>query len=191
MQGFKVRLVVAFLLGVLFSGLGRWGATREVMAPFFQYLTKQHYDLNSQIRDWWYARNLSASHPVMSQPLRPPCEYRGIARHFGWYYNARTQGQEFNPGVVLSIEDEVPVYPMLPGRVAKIERRENRYEVVIVHGEELVSCVRGLNEIEVRVGQKVAESTLLGRASDILYLEMRNKEEPINIEGYLTSPRSL
>jgi septal ring factor EnvC (AmiA/AmiB activator) len=51
----------------------------------------------------------------------------------------------------------------------------------------MTSVVRGLREVSVDEGQTVEESTALGKGTDLLYLELKGEDGPINPEGFLTA----
>ena len=51
----------------------------------------------------------------------------------------------------------------------------------------MTSIVRGLHEVSVDEGETVEESTPLGKGTDLLYLELKSEDGPINPEGFLTT----
>ncbi len=186
MSSFKTRLVIALILIIAVT----WaypvtGQQDGLIGSLLSYTTSTDYDVSGWLKSIWEDQVLSPA--ASTSALRLPCDYIEVVRHFGWYYNARTGDQAFNPGVVLRIKSGTPVYPVLSGEVVSVSLQENGYQVVLEHSEDLTSVVRGLREVRVEEGETVDESTPLGRGGELLYLELKNQDGPINPEGFLAS----
>ncbi|MGI6514382.1 MAG: peptidoglycan DD-metalloendopeptidase family protein [Syntrophomonadaceae bacterium] len=186
MSSFKTRLLIAlFLIIAVTWAYPETGQQDGLIHSLLSYATNTDYDVSRWLESIWYDQELSPASSTSA--LRLPCSYTEVVRHFGWYYNARTGDQAFNPGVVLRIESGTLVYPVLRGEVTSISLQENGYQVVLKHSEALTSVVRGLREVRVEEGETVDESTPLGRGAELLYLELKNQDGPINPEGFLAS----
>lgn len=190
MSSFKTRLLLALILIVavtwVYQGSGR---PQEIVRSWLIYTTTKHYDVSRWVKSIWTGQAVSPA--VSTSALRLPCNFTGVARHFGWYYNPRSGTQAFNPGVVLRIDSDTPVYPVLQGQVTSVSLQENGYQVVLQHGDAMTSVVRGLREVSVSEGETVEESTPLGKGADLLYLELKSQDGPINPEGFLTTENPL
>lgn len=188
MKGFKTRLLAALImiaaLTWFYHGNSRF---HDNLEPLVKYTTTKNYDIVGWGTRLWKDTNQNTAPAVSTSGFQLPCTYTGIARHFGWYYNPKTNTQMFNPGIFLEIDKDTAVYPVLRGTVSKVVSQENGYQVVIQHGKGLISVVRGLRETDLKVGTEVEEDTVLGRASDLIYLEVRSTEGPINPESFLSS----
>jgi len=184
MRSFKTRLILAMIMIVVVTWAYQGqGQTRATVESWLSYATTKNYDVSRWLKSVWIEEITQPA--VSTSALRLPCSFTGVARHFGWYYNPRTGTQAFNPGVVLKIEPDTPVYPVLRGTVSSVTLQENGYQVVLQHGDAMVSVIRGLREVTVKTGETVEESTPLGWGADLLYLEIKNKDGPINPEGFL------
>lgn len=186
MSSFKTRLLIALILIVALTWVNQGnGRLQEVVQSWLSYTTTRDYDVIRWAEAIWSGEEMSPA--VSTSALHLPCSFTGVVRHFGWYYNPRTGTQAFNPGVVLRIDDDTLVYPVLRGEVTSVTALENGYQVVLQHGDTMTSVVRGLREVSVDEGQTVEESTALGKGTDLLYLELKGEDGPINPEGFLTA----
>ncbi|MGE5396287.1 MAG: peptidoglycan DD-metalloendopeptidase family protein [Chitinophagales bacterium] len=192
MKHIKARIIIAILLAAGITAAIKWyPPAYKYVHPAINYTISKNYDAAT-----WYKRIIKgkAQEPktvTSSAALAAPCNYQGVARHFGWYYSQETSKQVFNPGLVLEIGQNEPVHPVLSGKIAEIKSQENGYEVIIQHGQSLVSITRGLKKLNVKKGQQVDEETVLGKASDLVYIEIRGQEGPVNIEDMLRPKNSL
>lgn len=192
MSNFKVRLVVTVLLIMALTYIYQYNKEgQQVLKPLLKYTMTQNYDVIKLGKSWIGGRTGLGYKAVSSPALQEPCTYMGITRHFGWCYDSKTHEQYFNPGVILKVGDNVPVYPVLRGKVSKVSSLEGRYEIIIQHGNELISIIRGLSNVSVKPGQQVEEDTLLGKAEGLLYIEIRAKDGPINPERALGGAGTL
>ncbi|MGE5544200.1 MAG: peptidoglycan DD-metalloendopeptidase family protein [Bacillota bacterium] len=190
MSSFKTRLLIALILIVAVTWVYQGsGQPRSIIQSLLNYTTTRDYDVGQWIESIWNDQILAPA--VSKSALHLPCSFTEVVRHFGWYYNARTGTQAFNPGVVLRIDSGTLVYPVLQGEISSVNLQENGYQVVLRHGDNLTSVVRGLREVSVEEGETVDESTPLGRGADLLYLELRNEDGPINPEGFLATENSV
>ncbi|NLW44439.1 MAG: M23 family metallopeptidase [Syntrophomonadaceae bacterium] len=186
MSSFKTRLLIALILIIAVTwAYSENGQQDGLIQSLLSYTVNTDYDVSGWLQSIWDDGGLSPA--ASTSALRLPCSYTEVVRHFGWYYNARTGDQAFNPGVVLRIEPGTLVYPVLSGEVTSVTLQENGYQVVLKHSEDLTSVVRGLREVRVEEGETVKETTPLGRGAELLYLELKNQDGPINPEGFLAS----
>lgn len=192
MSRIKIRMLVAIfiLMAITFAYKGN-DHSRRVIQPLIDYTITKNYDVSGWAMSWRKRLGGNQAEMASSYALQIPCQNAKIARHFGWYYNPRTQSQAFNPGVVLKIGQNVPVYPILRGAVREVSIQENRYQVVIQHGDQLQSTIRGLQEVLVKEGQLVEQDSIIGRGHELLYVELKNKEGPVNIEGLLIDNETI
>ena len=101
-----------------------------------------------------------------------------------------SQGFSFyHPGVDLDTNGKIPVYPIADGVVKQVNRWwvSFGHHVIIEHGNEIQSLYAHLSSIEVKVGDKVGQDTLIGRVGstgwttgDHLHLEIWQNGKPIN-----------
>ncbi|MGE5405556.1 MAG: murein hydrolase activator EnvC family protein [Candidatus Saccharibacteria bacterium] len=186
MQSFKIRAVIALALIVVITWttkgsvtVGRW------LQPALRYTVKTNYDILGWGQNIFRTADIEESRNVFKPAMRAPCIYSRIVRHFGWVYDPKTKKQEFNSGIVLQVDEQVPVYPVFSGKVADIKLDDDYSEVIIQHGSSLISITRGLQQVYVRKGQEVEEDTELGTVVNLLYFELRSREGPVNPEEYL------
>lgn len=192
MGSLKLRILIALLLAAAATWAFQAGELgRKSLTPVLEYTARKDYKILEWGKYVWGKAAGEKAQPVFSSPLQVPCQYDGVARHFGWYVNPEKGAQAFNPGVVLKVGTRTEVYPVLRGQVVKTEYQENSYEVVLRHGSDFTSVIRGLRKINVEVGQRVEEDTELGWASELVYIEMRNREGPFNLEPYLAGNGAL
>ncbi|NLB19071.1 MAG: peptidoglycan DD-metalloendopeptidase family protein, partial [Syntrophomonadaceae bacterium] len=165
MMKFKRQLVVALILIVAVTWVYQEaGRPKEVVERWISYVTSKDYDINHLITSVWEGEPSSMT--VSTFPLQLPCKFTEVVRHFGWYYNQQSGEQAFNPGVVLRIEKDTQVYPVLRGEVSSLSQQENGFQVILEHGDSMVSIIRGLQKAEVSPGEEVEETTLLGLGSE-------------------------
>ncbi|MGE5418256.1 MAG: peptidoglycan DD-metalloendopeptidase family protein [Acidobacteriota bacterium] len=186
MQSVKMRAVIALALIVVLTWMikgspimARW------LQPALHYTLKTNYDVMGWGQNIFRTADIEESRNVLEPALRAPCIYSRIVRHFGWVYDPKTKKQDFNSGLVLQVDEQVPVYPVFAGKVADVNLDDDCSEVVIQHGNSLISVTRGLQQVYVRKGQVVEEDTELGTAVDLLYFELRSREGPVNPEELL------
>ncbi|NLV16729.1 MAG: peptidoglycan DD-metalloendopeptidase family protein [Syntrophomonadaceae bacterium] len=189
MGKFKNQMVVVLIFLVAVTWVYQEaGRPKEVVEGWISYITSKDYGIGHLISSVWEGEPSSMT--VSTFPLQLPCNYTEVVRHFGWYYNQQSGEQAFNPGVVLRIDEDTQVYPVLRGEVSSLSHQENGYQVILEHGDSMVSIIRGLQKVEVSLGEAVEETTLLGLGSELLYIEIRDKDGPINPEGLLNINKS-
>ena len=90
MRSFKRRLFLVLILIVavtwVYQGTGR---PQEIVKSWLNYTTTKNYDANQWVKSIWMKQ--AASPAVSTSALRLPCNFTGVARHFGWYYNPLTE----------------------------------------------------------------------------------------------------
>ncbi|MDP3998562.1 MAG: M23 family metallopeptidase [bacterium] len=95
----------------------------------------------------------------------------------------------YHPGLDLAAPEGTAVYPIAGGIVKTINRWFWGYgtHIFIDHGDNFVSLYAHLSTVEVKVGDKVEKTTLIGRVGSTgwatgnhLHLEIRQNDNPIN-----------
>ncbi|MGE5423236.1 MAG: peptidoglycan DD-metalloendopeptidase family protein [Ignavibacteriales bacterium] len=192
MKGFKTRFIVALVVIAALTWIWRGNSgLQDNIGPVIKYTATKNYDVLGWGKSMWAGLNQKTQPAVSTSGFQLPCAYTGITRHFGWYYNPKTNTQQFNPGVFLEIGKDTLIYPVLRGKVSRVVSQENGYQVIIQHGGGLVSMIRGLRETDLKKGALVEEDSVLGSASDLIYLEIRGREGPVDPEGFLNQISSI
>ncbi|MGE5371475.1 MAG: peptidoglycan DD-metalloendopeptidase family protein [Solirubrobacterales bacterium] len=177
-------LIAVILLAAVFWGMDTPGPFQSTLRSALYYTARTDYHveewLEQRVQQW-----AAAGGSEVMGGMRTPCSIKSVSRHFGWYYHPETGKQVFHPGIVCRIDNQVPVYPVMSGKVASVSRVEDRYQVIIQHGNGLLSTTRGLDTVRVVKGQAVQPAIGLGTASEMIYLELQGKQGPINIEKAL------
>jgi hypothetical protein len=96
MNSFKIRLLFALILVAAVTWLYQGsGQPIAIVQSWLNYTTTKDYDVSGWVKSIWTGQVVSPA--VSTSALRLPCDFTGVARHFGWYYNPRTGSQAFNP----------------------------------------------------------------------------------------------
>lgn len=187
---FRVRLLLVLLLliGVL-SILNFHSPAWYRVEPVLEYIMKDDYALNQKLWGWFKQSDLKdrlapEPEPVSSTGVvQSPCTDGRIVRHFGWYWDSKTQKQEFSPGVVVKMPENSVIQAVLGGTVEEISRQgEDNREILINHGGDLISVYRGMKEVFVNIGDQVTSGQTLGKSQDEFEFELRNQDGPLNPE---------
>lgn len=182
---FRIRMLAVIIIVALVGICIESGhSSRQVVEPTIRYILKD-YGLNSKIS--LFIENLKPgirpeTVPVTntSSVLQIPCKYSAVERNYGWYFNQDKQQQEFLPGVYLKVENNTIVNPILTGKIEQIGKNDDGRTILIKHDDDFYSLYGGIKEVLVEQNAWVDNSTVLGKTGDLLYLEIRNGDGPIN-----------
>ncbi len=182
---FRIRMLAVIIIVALVGICIESGhSSRQIVEPTIRYILKD-YGLNSKIS--LFIENLKPgirpeTVPVTntSSVLQIPCKYSAVERNYGWYFNHDKQQQEFLPGVYLKVENNTIVNPILTGQVEQIGKNDEGRTILIKHDDDFYSLYGGIKEVLVDKNAWVDSSTVLGKTGDLLYLEIRNSDGPIN-----------
>lgn len=182
---FRIRMLAVIIIVALVGVCVESGhSSRQVVEPTIRYILKD-YGLNSKLS--LFIDNLKPgikpeTVPVTntSSVLQIPCKFSAVERNYGWYYNHDKQQQEFLPGVYLKVENNTIVNPILTGQIAQIGKNDEGRTILIKHDDDFYSLYGGIKEVLVDQNEWVDNSTVLGKTGDLLYLEIRNSDGPIN-----------
>lgn len=99
-----------------------------------------------------------------------------------------------HPAVDLVAPKGAPVYPVMAGKIEKVESDHFGYgnNIIVDHGNNLESRYAHLSQIEVGEGDKVTQETIIGRVGSTgwatgnhLHLEIRENGRYLNPKTYL------
>lgn len=181
---FRVRLLVVIVI-VTLAGLSMQSGrnSRDIVEPVINYVLKDYgiqdklATYTSQFRENQGSETLPAA---SSQTLQLPCAFDEIEQKYGWYWNQEARRQEFFPAVIVKVEMNSVVKPVMDGTVADIKKDDRGRTVLIDHGGGLLSSYGGLQEVLVEVGKPVKQNDTLGKTGDKLYFQMTSENEPLN-----------
>lgn len=124
--------------------------------------------------------------PSTAESLRSPLSSYRVSQGF-WF---------FHPGIDMAASFGTPVYPVMAGRVAQVQKDRSGYgnHVVVSHGGDFETLYAHLSRVLVAVGQEVTGETQLGEVGSTghstgphLHLEIRQNGQPINPRAVLPS----
>jgi murein DD-endopeptidase MepM/ murein hydrolase activator NlpD len=180
---FRVRLLAVIIISALVGYLMQTSSSRATVEPVIRYIMGTDYnveqvvaDLLADIKDYYQNRTVE---PVTSQEVfQIPCDYIGIDRSYGWFFNLKKNKQEFYPGISLRVEDNSLVRPVMPGTVEKITVDGEKRSVLITHNNGQHSLYEGFKEVLVSENDQVVLDSVLGKSGQTLYFELRDEEGP-------------
>lgn len=180
---FRIRMLAVIIIAAL-AGLAMQSGyqSREIAEPVLHYVLKD-YGVEEKIALW--IENMQAEKEAGVQVMgtgnmQSPCAFISVVRPYGWHWNPEMNKQEFSPGIIMKVEDNTLIKPILEGRVEEISENSQGRMIRINHDENTVSYYGGLEEILVEVGQSVAQDQVIGKCSDVFYLELQDENGPIN-----------
>ena len=180
---FRIRMlaviIIVFAVGIAIQSSP---VSKKVVEPAVRYVLKD-YGFNNSLS--LFIENMSPaakeSLPASSSTsLQIPCEFSAVVRNYGWYYNEEHEKQEFLPGVYLKVQNNTSVKPIMAGEVQEISRNEEGRTVLIKHNEAFYSLYGGLKEVLAEENSRVNSNSVLGKSGNMLYLEIRNNDGPLN-----------
>lgn len=117
---------------------------------------------------------------VSDQVLQLPCAYTGIIQSFGSTWDAGQNKSVLFPGILLQVNPNSAVKPILPGRVILVQGEAEQYKVIIEHEQGLDSEYGKLERVLVKTGMTVNKDTVLGRCGSQLYFAVNSPEGPLD-----------
>lgn len=100
----------------------------------------------------------------------------------------------FHPAVDMSAPKGTPVYPVMAGEVEKVEFGHFGYgnNIIINHGNKIKSRYAHLSKIEVKRGDKISQTSIIGRVGSTgwatgnhLHLEIKEGRKYLNPQTFL------
>ncbi|MBO8158778.1 M23 family metallopeptidase [Thermosyntropha sp.] len=180
---FRFRMFIVLIIAIFTSiSLKAGHESKAVVEPVLRYILRD-YGFESKIAA--FLENYQEEHeevPVMSKGIRwqKPCEFLYVIQKYGWYWNEKEKRQEFSPGIRIKVKNNSLIKPITEGVVEEIGSDKKGRYVLIKHDESFFSLYGGLKEILVTEKSKVDKETILGKSTDVLYMELRDQEGPIN-----------
>lgn len=181
---FKIRMLIVIII-VFLAGFSMESghSSKQLVESTIKYILKD-YGFNAKISLFWEnvrPPRRNESMPASSSAiLQIPCKFSAIERNYGWYYDQKSQQQEFLPGIYLGVEDNTMVKPIMAGYIEEIGQNEEGRTILIKHDSDFYSSYGGFREILVEKGVLVDNNTVLGKTGKLLYLEIRNSDGPVN-----------
>lgn len=172
--------MISALVGFLMQASN---SSRGTVEPVIQYIMGTDYNIEqvfsnlvTNIKDY----NFSDT-PVMTDAVvQMPCQFSGIDKNYGWFFNLKKNKQEFYPGMNLKVEENSLVRPVMSGQVEKITIDGEKRSVLIKHDNGYLSQYGELKEILVNENDKVILDSVLGKSNKTLYFELRNQDGPVD-----------
>lgn len=189
---FRIRMlaviIIVFAVGIAMESSP---VSKKVVEPAVRYVLKD-YGFNNSLS--LFIENMSPdaneSIPASSSAsLQIPCEFSEVVRNYGWYYNEEHGRQEFLPGVNLKVQNNTAVKPIMAGEVQEIGRNEEGRTVLIKHNETFYSLYGGLKEVLAEENSQVNSNSVLGKSGNMLYLEIRNDDGPLNPHNLINAQK--
>lgn len=106
----------------------------------------------------------------------------------------------FHPAVDLAAPIGTKIRPILPGIITHTQNSRFDYgnAIIVDHGNGITSLYAHLSKINVKIGEKVDENTIIGAIGSTgrstgphLHLEVRNNEKPVNPSSFITEIKGM
>lgn len=178
---FAVLVVLSLLLALQQSGSNMvMGSVR----PYIKWVVTRDYGVKDKLAQWWYNSRGTSSGvlPAQAPVLNSPVTEGKIARHYGWYWDPVTNKQQFSAGVILTLPENTVVSPVSDGQVEEIINKKEGRTVKISHAGKLTVSYGRLQEVLVKVGDKVDVDTTIGKTTDGFSLQLFNEQGAVNPE---------
>jgi murein DD-endopeptidase MepM/ murein hydrolase activator NlpD len=117
---------------------------------------------------------------VSDQVLQLPCAYTGVLLPFGSSWYTGQNESEPSPGILLQVNPNTAVKPILPGKITMIKGEAGQYTAVIEHEQGLTSEYGQLDRVLVRTGQTVTKDTVIGRSGNQFYFAVNSPQGPLD-----------
>lgn len=182
LKSFKLRLLLVIMLVAITGLIMQSGhSSRQVVEPVLQYIMETDYPVEKTLGRL-FDRQIAPGIPIQSpELLRVPCKFIEVEKQYGWYWSPEEEKQQFCPGVYLKVKEDTLVRPILQGQVSKVDPdKKSEGQILIKHGDELISLYGGLDEVLVQEGDKVQTDTILGKTGSRMYFEIRTGEGPVD-----------
>ncbi|MDD3893695.1 MAG: M23 family metallopeptidase [Syntrophomonadaceae bacterium] len=188
---FRIRMlaviIIIFLVGICIESSQ---SSKKIVEPVIRYVLKD-YGFDKKLSLFIENMNPASDKTVpvnSSSILQLPCKFSAVERNYGWYYNEEQEKQEFLPGVYLKVENNTAVKPIMAGEIEEIGKNEEGRTVMIKHNDECYSLYGGLKEVLVEQNSQVDNNSVLGKSGNLLYLEIRNNDGPVNPYNLINVP---
>ncbi|HBQ86377.1 MAG TPA: hypothetical protein DD811_07850 [Syntrophomonas sp.] len=181
---FRVRLLVVIVITALVGFLMQASnSSRATVEPVIKYIIGTDYNVEQAVSN--LAANIKdhfrTAAPVTSEMVvQMPCQFTGIDKNYGWFFNLKANKQEFYPGIDLRVEENSLVRPVMPGKVDKITIDGEQRSIRIKHDNGQVSLYEGLKEILVNENDQIILDSVLGKSGQNLYFELRDDNGPVD-----------
>lgn len=180
---FKLRLLMAIVLVAIVSVLVRTAAWQDSTRMVLHYMLKD-YGVQTRIFAWisgWSGYPIDTAIPAVSRSnIQVPCEFLGLEQGYGWYWNAQTGQELFYPGLLLKVQPNTPVRPVMDGTVIEAGESASGRSLLIQHSSGFFSYYGGLKEVFASKGGRVSTGQVLGKTGGTLYLELRDRDGPVD-----------
>ncbi len=181
---FKIRLLLVIVI-VTLAGISVQANnnSQDIVKPVLQYILKD-YGFEDKVTA--YIDNLRDSGTGRGTPvsgtavLQAPCKVIKVERYYGWYWNRKNKKQEFSPGVTARVQENTLVKPVMGGTIIDISDDDEGRKVKVRHNDGMTSSYGGLQEVLVKKGEVIDRQQVLGKSGQTVYLEMENKQGPLN-----------
>ncbi|MEQ8175766.1 MAG: M23 family metallopeptidase [Syntrophomonadaceae bacterium] len=180
---FKLRLLLAILLATMVCILMRNAVSQEKTRIVLDFMLRD-YGVEDRIIAWasqWSGYDFKR--PVTAVSLKNsqlPCEFVALKQSYGWYWSNDTKKEIFFPGLLLTVQDNTPVRPIMDGKVVEISEGNDGRAVLIMHSQDFYSYYGGLKEVFVSKGNSITMNQVLGKSASQLYLELRGRNGPVD-----------
>jgi len=183
---FRVRMFAVLVVLSLLLALQQSEQTMVMgsLKPYIQWVVTRDYGVKDKLAQWWYNSRGSTTGaiPAQAPALSQPVAEGKIARHYGWYWDPVTNKQQFNAGVILALPENTLVNPIASGQVEEITNKKEGRTVKIAHEGQLTASYGRLQEVLVKVGDKVDLTTPIGKSSDSFSMQLFNEQGAVNPE---------
>jgi murein DD-endopeptidase MepM/ murein hydrolase activator NlpD len=179
---FRIRLLVVIALVALVGyslQSGSW--SRKLVEPALRVILHE---------DQWTKQILADfSERLAGQPAQPatsdrilqlPCAYTAVIRPFASARDAGQKQSEPFPGILLQVNPNAMVKPVLPGKVVMVKGESGEYTVLLEHEEGLTSEYGHLARVLLRAGQTATKDTVIGRSGSQLYFAINSPQGPLD-----------
>jgi len=180
---FKLRLLLAIFLAAIVCILMRSTASQEKTRIVLDFMLRD-YGVEERIIAWvsqWSGYDFKRPVPTVSlKNSQLPCKFLALQQSYGWYWSNEAKREVFFPGLLLTVQDNTPVRPIMDGRVVELSEGSDGRAVLIMHNQDFYSYYGGLKEVFVSKGNNITMNQVLGKSASLLYLELRGRNGPVD-----------
>jgi len=175
---FRIRLLVVIALVALVGyslQSGNW--SRNLVEPALRVILYEDQWTNQILATFSERLAGQQVQPAASdQILQLPCAYTGVIRSFASSRDTSQNQSEPFPGILLQVNPNSIVKPVLPGKVIMVKGETGEYTVLLEHEQGLTSEYGHLARVLVRTGQTVSKDTVVGRSGSQLYFAINSPQ---------------
>lgn len=179
---FRVRLLVVIAIVALVGyslQSGNW--SKNLVEPALRVILHEDQRANQILAAISERLSGYQIQPAVSdQVLQLPCAYTGVIRSFGNSWDVTQNKSVLFPGILLQVNPNTPVKPVMPGKVNLVQGEAGQYKVLIEHQQGLTSEYGQLDRVSVRAGQTVSKDTIIGRSGSQLYFAINSPQGPLD-----------